>query len=144
MKETDFIGNKGRVYNIVWDGWNGELKLLPGPGPAPMTGFPNVKPIHGILTQGGINYDVGGYILHNPQDKNKVTGTGPGYKTKKNSSTLNHRIVFWVAFQKSPKPTTIQWFDGYLMTQTKDAIAGVTWWQNIPFGFYAIKKSDIK
>jgi hypothetical protein len=33
-----------------------------------------------------------------------------------------------------------QKFDGYQMTQTRDAIAGVTWWQGQPFGFYAIKR----
>jgi hypothetical protein len=32
-----------------------------------------------------------------------------------------------------------QKFDGYLMTRTRDAIAGVTWWENQPFGFYGIK-----
>lgn len=33
-----------------------------------------------------------------------------------------------------------QKFDGYQMTQTRDAIAGVTWWQGQPFGFYAVKR----
>jgi hypothetical protein len=33
-----------------------------------------------------------------------------------------------------------QKFDGYLMTQTRDAIAGVTWWQGSAFGFYAVKQ----
>ena len=33
-----------------------------------------------------------------------------------------------------------QKFDGYQMTQTHDAIAGVTWWQGQPFGFYAVKR----
>jgi len=32
-----------------------------------------------------------------------------------------------------------QKFDGYAMTQTHDAIAGVTWWDGRPFGFFATK-----
>jgi hypothetical protein len=32
-----------------------------------------------------------------------------------------------------------QKFEGYQMTQTHDAIAGLTWWQGQTFGFYAIK-----
>lgn len=33
-----------------------------------------------------------------------------------------------------------QKFDGYMMTQTRDAIAGLTWWKGSTFGFYAVKK----
>lgn len=32
-----------------------------------------------------------------------------------------------------------QKFDGYVMTQTRDAIAGLTWWGKRPFGFYAVR-----
>src|SRR5262249_13135224 len=53
-----------------------------------------------------------------------------------------HHIIFYIIGLggESADGTGGQKFDGYLMTQTKDAIAGLTWWNNTPFGFYAIKK----
>ena len=77
-------------------------------------------------------------ITLNPQDS--IEGMqGPG---NQKPSSLGHRIVFWVDFNNTPKnPKDDQRFDGYMMTQTKDAIAGVTWWNGIPFGFYAYNKT---
>ncbi len=129
MTTRDFTGclvGYGCHYEIVWDGWKGSLTLRPdGTGTLTQT----------TGTRG--NYSVRHQILLNPQDN--IEGIrGPGYLT---SSTLKHRIVFWVDFRKTPdNPNDDQRFDGYMMTKTKDAIAGITWWNRIPFGFYAYNK----
>jgi len=68
--------------------------------------------------------------------------TGPGYTGK--MGVLGHRVVFFVDFANTPNNTQDdQRFDGYIFTQTlkegtsKKAISGITWWDGIPFGFYA-------
>jgi len=132
LTKNDFIGcsSYGCTYNIVWDGWKGYLTL----GPDGKTGelsqsFPSGGPKH---------FAVRYKIALNPQDS--IEGMqGPG---NQKPSSLGHRIVFWVDFNNTPKnPKDDQRFDGYMMTQTKDAIAGVTWWNGIPFGFYAYNKT---
>jgi len=122
---TGCLAGYGCTYSIVWDGWEGFLTLRPdGTGTLEQRGHPA--------------YSVQHRVLLNPQDN--IDGMrGPGYQ---GSSTLKHRIVFWVDFNRTPhNREDDQRFDGYLMTKTKDAIAGVTWWQGIPFGFYATNKS---
>lgn len=65
--------------------------------------------------------------------------TGPGYIGV--DWDYRHRLVFWVDFQQTPeKPEDDQRFDGYIMTQTEHALAGITWKKGIPvrfsFGFH--------
>jgi len=132
LTQKDFIGcsSYGCTYNIVWDGWKGYLTL----GPDGKTGE-----LTQSLPSGGPKYFAVRYkITLNPQDS--IEGMqGPG---NQKPSSLGHRIVFWVDFNNTPKnPKDDQRFDGYMMTQTKDAIAGVTWWNGIPFGFYAYNKT---
>jgi hypothetical protein len=55
---------------------------------------------------------------------------GPGYIGT--SSTAQHRIVFTVDFNNTR-------FDGYMMTQTRNAIAGVTWWNGMNGENYSCK-----
>lgn len=132
---SDILGPYGSVWKIVWDGWEGRLVLRPAPWVT-----------QSYLETGGKKYSVRYKILVNPQDK--IDGLqGPGY-TGRNSS-LRHRIVFWVDFDNTPRNLADdQRFDGYVFTKTikklgKQAMAGVTWWKSIPFGFYATFRYDV-
>lgn len=111
----------GAWYDIVWDGWQGGIL------------FYNSN--RGYLLQNGGTYKQVRYSLYNPQDN--VSGyVGPGYRGI--ATTATYRIVFWVDFNNTPSnPNDDQRFDGYVMTQTRNAMAGITWWNNQPFGFYA-------
>lgn len=53
-----------------------------------------------------------------------------------------HQIVFYIAGLggENADKSGGQKFVGFLMTQTKNAIAGTTWWRGRRFGFYAIKR----
>ncbi len=117
-------GENGSIYSLVWDGWRANLWLYrDGTGRLFLPGD----------LKNGIN--VRATFLTNPQDT--VDGqTGPGYLGT--PSSLQHRIVFWIDFPKTLQNTEDdQRFDGYFFTQTKDGMAGVTWWNGMPFGFYA-------
>ena len=78
--------------------------------------------------------------LVNPTPRNqqdKVDGrTGPGYIGVK--WDYRHRLVFWVDFKNTPdNGSDDQRFDGYIMTQTERAFAGITWANGIPLPFNA-------
>lgn len=53
-----------------------------------------------------------------------------------------HQIVFYIIGLSGENADRSggQKFEGFLMTQTKNAIAGITWWRGRRFGFYAIKR----
>ncbi|MEN3009214.1 hypothetical protein [Pseudothermotoga sp.] len=132
VRDVDILGASGvgvgTVWKIYWDGWEGTLVLR-------RVGNSYLE------TTDGKRYTVRYFILKNPQDN--VEGmTGPGYTGR--TSNLGHRIVFFVDFANTPNnPQDDQRFDGYIFTQTikaqgsKKAMAGITWWNGIPFGFYA-------
>ena len=120
-------------YQIVWEaGYRGRLVLHPPMPPLYLT--------TGFIEAGGVV----SYLLYeafaNPQDY--IDGEqGPGYLGS--DSALGHRIVFWVDFDNTLDIRDDQRFDGYLMTATKNAMAGVTWVGAVPHGFYAMDKQCI-
>jgi hypothetical protein len=125
VSQSQVVCLYGASYKIVWDGWEGRLNLYP-------TSWNS-----STLDAGGVSYRVRQQILVDPQ--NFVDGRqGPGFLGTPSSG--RHRIVFWVDFNRTPNdPKDDQRFDGYFFNQGgKRQMAGVTWWANIPFGFYAI------
>jgi hypothetical protein len=118
-------GTYGSIYALTWDGFQGTLTLrVDGSG---------------YLTVGRTNYAVRAVYSANPQDT--IVGyQGPGYRVATSNA---HRVVFWVDFANTPNPYDDQRFDGYFFTQTLNGMAGVTWWANIPFGFYARYLGDV-
>ena len=91
----------------------------------------------GFIEVGSVVSPLVYHAFTNPQDA--IDGEqGPGYLGS--DSTLGHRIVFWVDFNDTPDIRDVQRFDGYLMTATEDAMAGVTWAAAVPHGFYVMDK----
>jgi hypothetical protein len=128
---SDFICYDGAEYRIVWAaGYQGRLVLLP---PAPPFYIPT-----GYVEAGGVTSYLVYHALTDPQDVID-SQQGPGYLGT--DSSLGHRIVFWVDFNGTRDAIRDdQRFDGYLMTITRDALAGVTWVKGIAHGFYATDK----
>ncbi len=80
-------------------------------------------------------------------DGRRGAGNIPGYTDDYGPEYWNypHRIVFWVDFKETPgHPADDQRFEGYIMTQTEDAFAGITWKDGVPRGFHALKHGCFK
>ncbi len=117
IQKQDFVG----TYDMDHDGWKGVLELRAARDD-PVEKTPNIV---GKYFINGKVHDVYGYVKTWRYDL-------PNW--------VDHKIEFYIDFNDTPTTDDDQKFVGFLHTQTKDAISGITYWHGTPFGFYAIKR----
>lgn len=119
LAKSDFLGK----YFINHDGWQGRLELI---GYYDTAGQPNITGSY--VDSSGMSHLVRGYVRTSTYDL--PPDWGP-----------DHKIVFFIDLPNTPtNPYDDQLFEGYLFTHTKQAMAGITYWYEQPFGFYAVKE----
>jgi Peptidase family C25 len=122
FSKADFLGD----YYMVHDGWVGKLTLTAVSDSPPQ---PNITGY----------YQVGAGSIHNAYAFVR-TATYP----QPPAWGPDHKIELYIDFNDTPSTADDQKFEGYLFTQSKKAIAGLTWWSGNPFGFYAAKLSYLR
>src|SRR3954462_13840203 len=110
------------------DGWHGTLVINPTD-----QGFSAVE---GNCTYHG--YRIDGKWSSGPNSY-AVRGTLGGKDVQRRAGEAcpasEHKVVFTVAFPGLPP----QPFEGYIYTHERRRMAGLTWWQGVPFGWSAAK-----
>lgn len=124
IQKSTWLGS----YNMNHDSWLGTLTLAANPDD-PIEQIPNI---------------VGTYTAAGQQQQHDVRGHVRTWSYPTAASWgPDHQIRLYADFNDTLTESDDQQFDGYLMTRTQDAIAGVTWWHNTPFGFYALTSGGL-
>jgi hypothetical protein len=124
MTDFPFAG----TWQMVHDNWTGVLNLAVSPKAVTQSKPPCVFTTHRVTgtytpSSGGPPMAVAGHV-----------GGRDQYQRRHACPQSDHRITFTVAFPGADP----QQFIGYFFTQAGPAqMAGLTWWQGIPFGWSA-------
>ena len=116
--QYNFVDDFTKAWSMNHSGWLGTLTL--GQGPVATQEHGNM--VVSYLSNDGSQYQ--GYGFVRTPAYGRDASWGP-----------DHQIDFYINFLNDNGDTR---FLGYIFTWQKEAMAGITWWHDIPFGFYAL------
>jgi len=119
IEKADFEG----IYTMNHDGWEGGLWLY-GTSDNPVEGAPNILGLY--LDSSSVLHNVRGYVRTWEYPVSDPTWP-------------DHKLQFYIDFNNTSDPGDDQKFEGFLFTHNKNTMAGMTYWNNTPYGFYASK-----
>ncbi len=125
------INNLIGIWDMVHDDWRGTLVINPP-----------TQILNGVVGPCTFTSHVidGTYTTsNNPQPltmRGTLGGQDGNQQTGQPCPQSDHLLEFTIAFPGQPP----QRFSGYFFTHQSQGMAGLTWWNDIPFGWYAIRR----